>query len=76
MTTTAVVTITKMVENLPEPTQQQLVVHLREYLAELQDEIRWDTLFQNSQAQLVAAARRAKQQKAQGLAQPMDFEQL
>ena len=76
MASTAVVTMIKMVESLPEPTQHQVVAHLREYLAEIQDELRWDNLFQNSQAQLVAAARRAKQQKAQGLAQPMDYDQL
>ena len=76
MSSTAVVTMVKMVESLPEATQNQVVEHLREYLAELQDEIHWDTLFQKTQSQLVIAARRAKEEKAKGLAKPMDYDQL
>lgn len=76
MSSTAVATMIKMVESLPETTQNQVVEHLREYLAELQDEIRWDNLFQKTQSQLIAAARRAKQEKAKGLAELMDYDQL
>ena len=57
MGTTAIVTLVKMMESLPETAQNQAVEYLREYLADLQDEMRWDNLFQKSQAQLVAAAR-------------------
>ncbi len=76
MSSTAVVTMIKMIESLPEPAQDQVVEHLREYLAELQDEMRWNNLFGKTQAQLIAAARRAKQEKAKELAKPMDFSQL
>jgi hypothetical protein len=76
MSSTAVATMIKMVESLPETTQNQVVEHLREYLAELQDELRWDNLFQKTQSQLIAAARRAKQEKAKGLAELMDYDQL
>lgn len=76
MSSTAVTTMIKMVESLPEPAQEQVVEHLREYLAELQDEMRWTSLFSQTQTQLIAAARRARQQKAQGLAKPMDLNQL
>jgi hypothetical protein len=38
MSSTAIVTVTKM-ESLPEPTQEQVVEHLREYLEDLQDEL-------------------------------------
>ena len=62
--------------SLPEPAQDQTVAHLREYLADLQDEVRWDTLFKETQPQLIAAARRARQEIAQGVAKPMDYEQL
>lgn len=66
MASTAIVTMVKMMESLPEAAQNQAVEHLREYLADLQDEMRWDNLFQKTQAQLIAAARRAKEEKAKG----------
>jgi hypothetical protein len=74
--TAAIVTVTKMLESLPESVQDQVVEHLREYLADLQDELKWDNLFERTQSQLVAAARRAKQEIMQGRAQPMDYERL
>jgi hypothetical protein len=76
MSSPAIATVTKMLEPLPEPVQEQVVEHLREYLQELEDEMKWDTLFKNTQPQLIAAARRARQEMAQGLAQPLDLEQL
>jgi hypothetical protein len=76
MSSTAIVTVTKMMESLPEPAQDQVVEHLREYLEDLQDGLQWDALFKRTQAQLVAAARRARQEIAQGLAKPMDYDQL
>ncbi len=74
--TATIMTVTKMLESLPETVQEQVVEHLREYLADLQDELKWDDLFERTQPQLVAVARRAKQEIAQGSAQPMDYEQL
>jgi len=74
--TLAIATITKMLESLPESVQEQVVEHLREYLADLQDELKWDNLFERTQSQLAAAARRAKQEMVQGRAQPMDYERL
>jgi hypothetical protein len=76
MSSTAIATVIKMMESLPEPAQDQVVEHLREYLEDLQDELQWDTLFKKTQPQLIAAARRAKKEIAEGLAQPMDYEQL
>jgi len=76
MTSTAIATVTKMLEFLPEVTQDQVVEHLREYLADLQDELEWDSLFKRTQPQLVAAARRAKQEIAKGHAKPLDYEEL
>jgi hypothetical protein len=66
----------KMMESLPECVQAQVVEHLREYLEDLRDELRWDRAFQDTQTQLMAAARRAKQEKAQGQARPLDINQL
>lgn len=76
MTSTAIVTMAKMMETLPEPVQNQVVEHLRGYLAEIQDEIQWDVLFDRTQDKLIAAARRAKQEIAAGQAKPLDYEQL
>jgi thymidylate kinase len=72
MSSTAIATVVKMMEILPEPTQHQVVEHLREYLEDIQDELQWDEIFEKTQAQLVAAARRAKHEIAAGLAQPLD----
>ncbi len=76
MTSTAIVTMAKMMETLPEPAQNQLVEHLRDYIAEIQDEAQWDVLFNSTQEQLIAAARRARQEIAAGQAEPLDYEQL
>ena len=40
MSSNAIITITRMMETLPEALQNQIVEHLREYIAELQDELR------------------------------------
>ena len=76
MASTAIATATKMLETLPETAQKQVVEHLREYVASLQDELQWDVLFNKTQPQLIAAARRAKQEIAAGQAAPMDSNQL
>lgn len=76
MTSTAIATVTKMMEPLPEVTQNQVVEHLRNYIAEIRDEIQWDITFQKSQKQLVEAALRARREIAKGLAEPMDYSRL
>lgn len=50
--------------------------HLREYVAQMQDEIECDISFKKTQQQLIAAAQRAKQEIGAGHAVPMDYEQL
>jgi len=76
MSSTAIATIVKMLESLPEPTQEQVIEHLREYLADLQDELEWDALFKKMQQQLLEAAQRAKEEIAEGQAEPMDYDRL
>jgi len=76
MPSTAVATVEKMLETLPEEMQERVVEHLQEYILDLQDEFRWDALFKRTQDKLVAAARRAKEEIAAGKAEPMDFERL
>jgi flagellar biosynthesis/type III secretory pathway ATPase len=68
--------MTRMMESLPEPAQNQVVDQLREYVADLQDNLRWIGLIKKTQPQLAAAARRARQEIAAGLAQPMDYDRL
>ena len=76
MASTAIATVEKMLESLPEEVQERVVEHLREYILDLQDELQWDALFKRTQDKLVAAARRAKDEIAAGKAEPMDFERL
>lgn len=76
MASTAIITLTKMMETLPEPAQEQAVEYLRGFIAEMQDETRWDALFEKTQTQLVAAARKAKKEIAAGHTKPMDYDQL
>ncbi len=76
MASNAIATITRMMEALPEASQNQIVEHLREYIAELEDELRWEASFNRTQEQLVAAARQAKQEIAEGKAEPMDLDRL
>jgi hypothetical protein len=76
MSSTAIATVTKMLESLPETAQAQVVEHLREYIEDLRDELEWDALFSKTQPQLVTAAKRAKQEVAEGRAKPLDENQL
>ncbi|MGB8983417.1 MAG: hypothetical protein WCC12_16215 [Anaerolineales bacterium] len=76
MVTPAVNTIIKMIEQLPESDQERVAEHLREYLAELEDEEKWDAAFSKSQDKLVYAAREARKQIAEGKSEPMDAEEL
>jgi len=76
MSSTAIATVVKMMETLPEPAQHQVVEHLREYLADIPDELLWDETFERTQTQLMAAARHAKQEIATGQSKPLDYDQL
>jgi hypothetical protein len=76
MDSTAIATMVKMMERLPASTQEQVVDHVREYLADLEDEALWDEQFAATQAQLVAAARNARREAEAGEAEPMDIERL
>jgi len=74
MVTPALNTIIKMIEQLPEPDQERVAEHLREYLAELEDDEKWDAAFAKSQDKLVYAAREARKEIAEGKSEPMDFD--
>lgn len=76
MSSAAIKDLVEMVEALPNEVQQQVVEHLREYIADLQDEQQWNVAFSRTQSALVTAARKAKQEKAMGEATAMDYDRL
>ena len=76
MSSAAITTIVKMVESLPDNLQERVSEHIREYIADLEDEAKWESSFQRSQTNLVAAARQAKQEIAEGKSVPMDYDSL
>ncbi len=76
MASTAVATVIKMIESLPEDAQGQVVEHLRDYLEDMKDDLKWDNAFKKTQPQLVAAARRAKKEIAEGRAKPLNSRDL
>lgn len=73
MDSNAITKITRMMESLPETIQNQIVEHLRQYIAELQDELQWDVAFSNTQEQLIKAAQLAKKEIEEGKAEPFDL---
>ena len=76
MNSPVVATVTKMLESLPPELQKRVEEHLREYIQNLLDEAHWDALYEASREQLVAAAREAKAEFAEGKAEPLDFSRL
>jgi hypothetical protein len=49
---------------------------VRDYIEEIRDEIRWESLFRKTENNLTKAARRARQEIAEGHADPMDYGRL
>lgn len=76
MMSNAMMTVMKMTESLPEPLQQRVAEHLREFLADLQDEMLWDTQFSRSQSHLKEIAWQAKRETEEGKAEPFDLQKL
>ena len=72
MSSPAITTVIKMMESLSEDVQDTIAEHLREYLADLQDELKWDNSFKKTQENLIASAQRARREIAEGLAKPMN----
>lgn len=76
MSSAAITTIVKMVESLPDDLQERVSEHIREYIADLEDEAKWESSFQRTRPNLVAAARQAKLEIAEGKSVPMDYDRL
>ena len=76
MSSETIATDVKMLESLPDSAQNEVAEHLRNYIAEIQDDIRWDGLFQSTESKLTAMARQAKKDIAHGKARPMNLDEL
>ncbi|MDM8555988.1 hypothetical protein QUF75_14765 [Desulfococcaceae bacterium HSG7] len=69
-------TMIKMMENLPEGSQDRVVEHLREYIEDIKEEMKWAELFLKSQNKLVAAAKNARKEISEGKSVPLNLESL
>lgn len=76
MSAETITTVVKMLETLPDAAQERVAEHLRDYLAEIQDEIRWDEAFAKTQPKLIQMAREAKRQIAAGQSRPLNLDEL
>ena len=74
MSSAAITTIVKMVESLPDDLQERVSEHIREYIADLEDEAKWESSFERSHPNLVAAAQQEKREIAEGKSVPIDYE--
>jgi hypothetical protein len=72
MTSPAITKIVKMVESLSDDLQERVAEHIREFIADLEDEKRWNDSFERTQNKLVAAARQARYEIAVGQSVLMD----
>ena len=64
-------TAATMIESLPEAAQE-----LRALVEDARDEAKWDDLIEKKRDGLVAAARKARKEIAEGKATDMDFDKL
>lgn len=76
MSSENIITVTKLMESLPDQLQQQVINHLREYIDVLQEEKEWDHLVAKTQPKLIDFAKKAKQEITHGKAELMDYDKL
>lgn len=76
MQTATIETISKMLETLPEAEQKKVAEHLREYIENLKDEMRWDESFERTSGKLSEFAEKARREIKKGKSEPMSFEKL
>ena len=76
MKTTSIETVTKMMETLPEVAQSMVVKQVRDFIADIEDESKWDQLFKEREDKLIEMARKAKQEILKGRSKPMDYDRL
>lgn len=76
MSSATITTIVKMVEFLSDDLQERVSEHIREYIADLEDEAKWESSIDRTRPNLVAAARQAKREIAEDKSVPMDYDRL
>jgi hypothetical protein len=76
MSSATITTIIKMVESLSDDLQERVSEHIREYIADLEDEAKWESSIERTRPNLVAAAQQAKREIAEGKSVPMDYKRL
>ncbi len=76
MTSATTATMMKILETLPEGLQDRILEHMREYIEDVKEEMQWNDSFSKSQSKLVAAARQARKEIAEGKSAPLDLETL
>lgn len=76
MSSATLTTIIKMIELLPESKQERVVEHLREYIADLKDDIRWDILFMDTESELSTIVKNVRKEIAEGKAEDFDYGKL
>ena len=76
MSTATIETVTRMLEAFPESVQDRAVEHLREYLADITDDLRWDESFERTSERLLETARHVREQLKNGKTEPFDLERL
>jgi hypothetical protein len=72
----AATTMMKMLESVPESLQEEVVEHMRDYIEDIRDEAKWKEAFSRTQDKLIAAARQARREIADGKSNPLDVEKL
>lgn len=65
-----------MIELLPENQQENIAEHLRVYIADLEDEIRWDNKFRNTQSELSRIAKKVRKEISERRTEEFDYEKL
>jgi hypothetical protein len=63
-------------ETIPESMQNSVLDEIQAIITEKHDELEWNIQFQQSQENLIAAAKKVKDEIATGLAKPMDYKKL
>ncbi len=76
MSTATIETMTKMLEAYPETVQDRAVEHLREYLSDISDDLRWDKSFDTTSEKLTETARRVREQFKNGETEDFDLDRL
>lgn len=63
-------------ETIPESMQNSVLDEIQAVITEKHDELEWNIQFQQSQENLIAAAKKVKDEIATGIAKPMDYKKL